>query len=296
MEMKFARHETFHLREGWLTKGLRKVVTEDLPDIFLRKDAIEHLGIGSNMVRSLRFWMQATGVCKEVKQNGKTIQAPTDFGRLVIKYDPYLENEMTLWLLHYHLVKESKHATTWYWFFNHFEYREFDEEIFIKLLESWIQEQGVQVARGSLKKDYDCFINTYLSNKYVGEINPEDNLGCPLRELGLIELLDEKTRRYRITKRNVAALPKELFYFCILDQAMENNSRYVTIDEMFYNPGSIGRVFLLGVSEVIQVLEILQNYNFLYLTKTAGLNNVSLLEILEPYRLLEEYYKGQIRG
>ena len=62
MEMRFARHETFHLREGWLTKGLRKVIAEGLPDIFLRKDAIEHLGIGSNMVRSLRFWMQATGV------------------------------------------------------------------------------------------------------------------------------------------------------------------------------------------------------------------------------------------
>lgn len=295
MEMRFARHETFHLREGWLTKGLRKVIAEGLPNIFLRKDAIEHLGIGSNMVRSLRFWMQATGVYEEVKENGKVVQRATRFGELVYRYDSYLEDEMTLWLLHYHLVRDSRYATTWYWFFNHCEYREFDESIFLAMLENWVQEQGGQVARGSLKRDFDCFLNTYLVSKYQGESNPEDNLGCPLRELGILEFSDERNRRYRVTRRPVVEMPEELFYFCLLDHMKAMERRHVTIDELLYSPGSLGRVFALGLPELLQVLEMLQHRDYLYLTRTAGLNNVTLLEIREPQEILEEYYRREMR-
>ncbi|MCT7964099.1 DUF4007 family protein [Laspinema sp. D1] len=48
----FARHETFHPRFGWLKKGFDKA-KED-PGVFLAEDAPVRLGVGKNMVRSIR--------------------------------------------------------------------------------------------------------------------------------------------------------------------------------------------------------------------------------------------------
>ena len=49
----FARHETFHPRFGWLKKGFDKADRDS--GIFLREDAPVLLGVGKNMVRSIRY-------------------------------------------------------------------------------------------------------------------------------------------------------------------------------------------------------------------------------------------------
>ncbi|MGB3507947.1 MAG: DUF4007 family protein [Microcoleaceae cyanobacterium] len=50
----FARHETFHQRFGWLKKGFD--AAQNNPEVFLKEDATVHLGVGKNMVRSIRYW------------------------------------------------------------------------------------------------------------------------------------------------------------------------------------------------------------------------------------------------
>ena len=70
--MPFARHETFHIREGWLFKGMDAVRHDST--IFLSSDASERLGLGKNMVRALRFWMTATGLAEEYRAGRRTRQ------------------------------------------------------------------------------------------------------------------------------------------------------------------------------------------------------------------------------
>ena len=48
---KFAGHETFTLRYGWLKKAVD--ATRQRQDIFLQDDALVTLGVGKNMVRSI---------------------------------------------------------------------------------------------------------------------------------------------------------------------------------------------------------------------------------------------------
>ena len=86
--MYFAKHETFHIRDGWLTKGLRTLQQDQR--IFFDPEAPEKLGMGKNMVRSLRFWMQATGLTEEVRSDALTVQKPTLLGQLIHDNDPYL--------------------------------------------------------------------------------------------------------------------------------------------------------------------------------------------------------------
>ncbi|HEY9663495.1 MAG TPA: DUF4007 family protein, partial [Allocoleopsis sp.] len=53
----FARHETFHPRFGWLKKGFNHASKD--PEVFLREDSPIRLGVGKNMVRSIRYWCSA---------------------------------------------------------------------------------------------------------------------------------------------------------------------------------------------------------------------------------------------
>lgn len=55
MATKFRAHETFFIRKGWLSKGMRYVSQK--PDVFTDKDdnPMDVLGIGANMVKSLRY-------------------------------------------------------------------------------------------------------------------------------------------------------------------------------------------------------------------------------------------------
>ena len=79
--MKFKGHESFAIRRGWLYKGMKHV--RERGDIFLAKDAMEELGLGSNMVKSLRYWMQATGLTKETSEGSHRVQKLTELGELI---------------------------------------------------------------------------------------------------------------------------------------------------------------------------------------------------------------------
>ena len=55
MAMKFRAHDTFFIRKGWLSKGMKYV--QKKPDVFVAKDEnpMDVLGIGANMVKALRY-------------------------------------------------------------------------------------------------------------------------------------------------------------------------------------------------------------------------------------------------
>lgn len=111
--MKFRGHETFFIRKGWLTKGMKYVKRH--PDVFVSKEEkpMDVLGIGSNMVKSLRYWMQAVGITKE-PTHGKRTQQFTPLGELIYRYDRYIEEQGTLSLLQYELASNQEEATAWY--------------------------------------------------------------------------------------------------------------------------------------------------------------------------------------
>lgn len=124
-KMKFRAHETFFIRKGWLSKGM-KSVRQTEGNVFIDKEnnPMDVLGIGSNMVKSLRYWLLAVGLTEE-KPSGKRTQSFTPLGDLVYENDRYLEEEGTLQLLHYRLSSNEENATSWYYFFNEFNLYEF---------------------------------------------------------------------------------------------------------------------------------------------------------------------------
>ena len=197
--MKFRAHDTFFIRKGWLSKGMKAVHSK--PDVFVAKDEnpMDVLGIGSNMVKSLRYWLVATNLTEEALQNKHRVQKFTEFGNQVFKNDRFMEEYGTLYLLHYMLSKNEEDATAWYFFFNEFNMSEFVREDFVTALQNYVSMRGETVAIRSMSDDFACILNTYLPRYKTNptRVNPENNIDCPLGELGLIDILDKNKKTYR---------------------------------------------------------------------------------------------------
>src|SRR5205823_12197546 len=126
------------------------------------------LGVGKNMVRSIRHWCLAAGVLEESQYGGAALQA-TDLGTLMLAYDgldPYLEDPATLLVLHWQIASNRARATTWFWTFSHFHEPEFTREVLGSALSRWTQTlPGKPVADSSLKRDVEVFLRTYLRSR-----------------------------------------------------------------------------------------------------------------------------------
>src|SRR5690349_17763962 len=99
-KLTFSGHESFHCRLFWLKKGFDFV--EDGKK-FSEESSVVDLGVGKKMVTAIRHWMNAFDLLDD--KDKVTALADNLFGTK--GWDPYLENEGTLWLLHYHLIKKG---------------------------------------------------------------------------------------------------------------------------------------------------------------------------------------------
>src|SRR3982751_766102 len=104
----FSGHETFPFRYPWLKKGYDAVLSDG--SVFVRDDAITTLGVGKNMVRSIRHWCLAAGILEEGDKEGLR---PSDLGKLILAddgLDPYLEDPASLWLIHWKIASNRSRA------------------------------------------------------------------------------------------------------------------------------------------------------------------------------------------
>ena len=183
MTMRFRAHDTFYIRKGWLSKGMKNIVQK--PNVFVDKNEnpMDVLGIGANMVKALRYWLPAVGLTEEATSGVRTQQL-TDFGELVYENDKFIEEIGTLYLLHYNLVQNQANATAWYWFFNMFEAKEFSKDDFLQQIQNYIslEDKDANVALRSLEDDFACIVITdshgqvNLNADTLAQINakPED--------------------------------------------------------------------------------------------------------------------------
>lgn len=288
--MRFRAHETFFIRKGWLSKGIKNVVAD--PAVFMGNSGnpMDVLGIGSNMVKSLRYWLQTVGLTTEPAY-GKKEQSLTAFGNLVKQYDPYIEELGTLWLLHYHLAKNLNDATSWYFFFNEFKLMEFDKDDFVRQLSAFLRMQNEEVSERSLEDDYNCIINTYLSRMKSNpeKVQPESNIDCPLGELGLIDISNKKNKIYRKVSPKKETIHPLVVFAVIIDQAC--GAKEIKISSLQNDKLNIGKIFNLDIISLTSILYELELLGYIKVVRTAGLDIIKINGDFSFISSVEEYYK-----
>ena len=288
VNLTFARHETFHPRWGWLKKGFEMSCIDSR--IFLAESAPVKLGIGKNMVRSLRYWCNAFKVTDENDQ-------PTEFGKKLLGtngWDTYLENPASLWLLHWHLLKPTCNAAAWYYTFNLFNESDFDKDDLFKGLNSYQTDEGKSVAESSLRKDINCILRMYAESD-CNEVNfIEDSIDCPFVELGLI-YRPRNSQNYRFRFGAKPNLPAAIVVATCLEYASwaRKNESTITISSLLYDQRSPGLIFKLSEEAIYSAIEtVCRQENTLTLSDTAGLVQLSFLEnpLELADKILNNYY------
>lgn len=297
MAMKFRAHETFFIRKGWLSKGMERVVAKG--DLFVDKaeNPMDVLGIGSNMVKSLRYWLQAVDLTSE-STSGRRVQTLTPFGEMVYENDRYIEEVGTLYLLQYKLAKNRGDATAWYYFFNEFNVSEFTREDFVQAIQNYIlmEEDGASAAIRSLNDDFACIINTYLPRYKFnpGKVSPENNIDCPFGELGLVDIANKKQKTYKKTTPSPKTFDPWVILAVISDQADERDE--IGLNELLKSPCNIGKVFNLDAVSLLDVLHEAEKMDAIKIIRTAGLDVIHLNEQMTFDKCVEKFYENINEG
>lgn len=291
--MKFNKHGSFYVRQSWPMKGLHAVKTNQ--SIFSPQNeaiAINELGLGSAMVRSLRYWLNAMKLVKEHKKRGSLIVHDfTDSANAILDNDAYCQTNGTMWLLHYNLATNREEATTWYWFFNEFDVNTFTKEEFIEKLNLFVIHNNEKVAESSLVRDFNCLRQTYLPQKV-------DNIAELIEEgiLSYFSRLGFLTENKGVFMKHRAAdnrIQPEIVYFCILDKFQPSDIRQISIEQLYEEKQSVGKVFNFSYKALLSVLEALENRGYIHLYTRFGHRHIELIE-MEKDKVIKSYYRKEL--
>lgn len=288
--MSFGQHQSFYLRERWLSKGLKELNIKR--EFFSDKENFEKIGLGKNMVSSLRFWMGATNV---ISEKDKEISI-TEIGNLLYKYDKFIKNSFSKLLLHYKLATNDDHnnkycSTVIYWLFNEFNETTFNKEIISDQFYRWVDKN---IKRGITKKSLDKDLNMALQLYTLQNIttDPEEVAVSTLSGLQILKRDDKKFIKSEI---NEAELSAEIIMIYLIDYFDKTGIRNISIDEILKSRMSIGKILNLSRSSLINKLDELANEkNIKYrisFTRTNNLDTISISEGLKTIDYIKYVYE-----
>ncbi len=292
----FSGHETFVFRYAWLKKAADAVA--DNPGVFNSDDAMVRLGVGKNMVRSIRHWGLATRVLEEVQRSRGNLLNVSHLGRTILGsggFDPYFEDPNSLWLMHWNLATNEEKSTTWCWTFNLFPASEFTRDALAVFLEIEIDRRGMRApSESSLRRDIDCFIRTYAPRRGGKESIPEDSLDCPLTELGLLEE-DRTSGVLRFRSGSRPSLSDDVFLFCLAEfwDRVAPDRQSLAFSEVAYGFGSPGLVFKLDENSLADRLERTEttSQGVVTYTESAGLKQLYRRDKIDKNQVLARHYE-----
>lgn len=309
--LKFSGHQTFPIRYGWIYKIIQEVVKgESLSSKSNIEQQMQSMGMGKNMVLSVRHWIRALNlvICIDNKEQIYQLtplaeQLFTDKNGHTA-YDEYLDKIGTTWLLHWLLqsiepTKAELNASRF--FFNYFNGIKVKKESLATEIKDALANHEKELTEATLNKDIDCLLQMYAHKSLQTNKINEDSFASPFTELGLLKQEDAKSYIAELTRR--PSLPVEIFTYALIDymQKKHKGSKVNTLsfDALLNDIGSPGRIFRLssvGLSDKLDQVETLTD-GIIAWTDTQGLRQVQhsfdSIDSIDPSLYLKHYYQPE---
>lgn len=289
--MKMNKHGSFYIRNGWPTKIIDAVNND--ATVFSpnnEANAIDNIGVGKVMVKALRYWSNAMGITREMKNQQGIYHELSHLGRMISNYDPYCQAIGTLWLLHRNLSCNIDQATAWAWAYNKYQSKVFTKDDFIEAFYLYVQTNGGSYAKNAIEKEFGCFKNTYVSEIGfdISKIIDEDTVPffAPLR---LIEYLGNDT--YEKRRTSAKNIPIDIFNYAILADNAQHliNSKQISIEHLLEDEYQVGKYMNLSYSVLLELLQQLENMKRITVVNNFGNRYIEVHET-DFENLLENYY------
>ncbi|MDH6355839.1 hypothetical protein M2132_002189 [Dysgonomonas sp. PH5-45] len=286
LKYTFSGHETFHCKSFWLKKGYDYITQGHS---FVDENAVIELGVGKNMVASIRFWMKSFGLLNNENEL-------THFAHHIFDenegLDKYLEDRTTLWLLHY-MLAATNYASIYSLVFG--EYHRSRNEFDMQALEGFLKrkcfEEDFPFNSNTIQKDIRTLIRNYVQPVTSGSI--DELYSTLLLDLGLIlhfKNSESEKDTYSFNLRNTNLPPYQLIVFILLSSFKDN-----TIDfrDLMYGKNPIGLILCLTENVMDRLLrEADENFNWLVYKEDAGNKQVQIKERPnDNWSILELYYQ-----
>lgn len=273
----FSGHESFHCKSLWLKKGYDYLLAGNH---FTDIDSVAKLGVGKNMVASIRFWLRAFGLSQSDELTDiAEFLFDTEHGR-----DPYAEDLNTLWVLHFLLVVTGI-ASIYNLTFVEYqrEKKEFSKDElrnFIKRKCS-VPEQRNIYNENTVKKDIGVLLKNYVAPKDLKNI---EDFSALLIGLGLIVNKDSDVYSYRVTEPE--DITPEIILFALL--SISGGDKTVSFDVL-------QKMSLAFCLPIVSLIEIIRKIEKLYPGKVvfsdnSGIKNVQFIGELSRFKVLDNYY------
>lgn len=253
---RFGGHQSFALRTAWLPKAAQAI--HEGEDVFtdpLR--GVVRLGLGKNMVEALRAWVEAYGIAKREKG----VWHLTQVGQAIFGaggYDRYLEDDQTLWLLHWNISTLTPNPFfAWELLINRWSERFFTASEVLAAFHTEAERTARPLSGVSARQHFDVWLHTYLPARSG---RGEEGIDCPLASLGLVVRAGDREsaqgRREPVFGFDIdqkSSISNALFAYCLHEwwaRAYEFEET-VPLAALTFGHGAPGRVFRLPEDEVL---------------------------------------------
>ena len=282
----FSGHESFACRYGWLPK-LYEAVAEDSSLFSSEEDAILRLGLGRNMIKSIRFWGEAFGL---TRTQGREVKV-TEFARMLLDtregLDPYLETPDALWRLHWILTVHGG-LGAWAVAFLETHDREITHERFVAAVRARASQTRRTITSRTASNHVDIFLRTYVGGQY-SEGSPEEALGSPFQELELMRLATlAGVATMRFSRGPKRTLDAQAFAFVLHDFWRGTAPKSVTLSvrSLMLSHAAPGAVLLLDESGLHESLDELCSQSRRLVLRSDGAGGSDLTCAQDPLREL----------
>ena len=276
----FSGHESFACKSHWLKRGYDFVRGENN---FNDDDAVVRLGVGKNMVASIKFWLKAIGLLKDA---GLVALAnhlfDDDNGK-----DPYLEDIGTLWLLHFLLI-QTDYATIYKTTF--VDYHRQRNIIEKSKLQNYITHIGFDATgyknlynENTVKRDIGVMLHNYCA-KNGGNVNIEDSNSL-FAPLNLICETEKNTYRFNYDTRS--DVPSLIFLYALLVKFEGRNS--ISFEDIT----ELALIFCLTNNDLLDIINYLCDLypSEIVFSDVAGIKELQFRATLNSIDVLDRYYE-----
>ena len=276
----FSGHESFACKSHWLKRGYDFIRGENN---FNDDDAVVRLGVGKNMVASIKFWLKAIGLLKDA---GLVALAnhlfDDDNGK-----DPYLEDIGTLWLLHFLLI-QTDYATIYKTTF--VDYHRQRNIIEKSKLQNYIKhicfdETGYKnlYNDNTVKRDIGVMLHNYCA-KNGGNVNIEDSNSL-FAPLNLICETEKNTYRFNYDTRS--DVPSLIFLYALLIKFEGRNS--ISFEDIT----ELALIFCLTNNDLLDIINHLCDLypSEIVFSDVAGIKELQFRATLNSIDVLDRYYE-----
>lgn len=303
----FSGHESFPLRFAWLTKAVRHVARD--ARLFSRDDSTVTLGVGKNMVRSIRHWALRSGAIEPAHDSGQPGEyRPTALGEALFgedACDPFLEDTGTVWMIHWRLcsrptsdVKLTTSPTTWYWTFNELRDSRFTPHELVDQLLRFSQRVPTRrpPSKTTVERDVACFLRSYVPMKPDRRLSKEETYDSPLTDLRLLRR-EAESDRFVLERDRRPTLPPYVFAFAVCEfwSRIAPRSDSLAFERIAYDETSPGQVFKLTENACVDLLELLPSCTdgSLGFDSTSGIRQlIRFAPVSQPLAVLLQGYTG----